>query len=93
MDLRNNPGGLLSQAINIADVLVNADVVIDDIEVDAGIEIADLSIDDVIEETVVEAEELPIVFTPNEGTIIVSPSVNVPSIFASSNSVTDCVPS
>ena len=60
--------------VDIADVLVNAEVVIDDIEVDAGIEIADLSIDDVIEETVVEAEELPIVFTPNDGAIIVSPS-------------------
>jgi len=60
--------------VTIADIVVNAEVVIDDIEVDAGIEIADLSIDDVIEETVVEAEELPIVFTPNDGAIIVSPS-------------------
>lgn len=60
--------------VNIAEILVDAEVVINDIEVDAGIEIADLSIDDVIEETVVEAEELPIVFTPNDGAIIVSPS-------------------
>ena len=49
-------------------------MVVSDIEVDARIEIADLSIDDVIEETVSEVEELPIVFTPNDGAIIVSPS-------------------
>jgi hypothetical protein len=60
--------------VNIADIVVDAEIVIDDIEVDARIEIADLSIDDVIEETVVEAEELPIVFTPNDGAIIVSPA-------------------
>jgi hypothetical protein len=60
--------------VNIADIVVDAEIVIDDIEVDARIEIADLSIDDVIEETVSEVEELPIVFTPNDGAIIVSPS-------------------
>jgi hypothetical protein len=68
--------------VDIADVIVNAEVVIDDIEVDAGIEIADLSIDDIIEETIVEAEELPLVFTPNDGVIIVSPSNQ---LYASTN--------
>jgi hypothetical protein len=58
--------------VDIADIVVNAEVIVDDILIDPGIEIA--NIDDVIEETVVEAEELPIVFTPNEGVIIVSPS-------------------
>jgi len=48
--------------INIADILVSADVVIDDIEVDTGIEIT--AIDDVIEK----------VITPNEGAIVVSPA-------------------
>ena len=58
--------------VTIADIVVNAEVIVDDILIDPGIEIA--NIDDVIEETVVESEELPIVFTPNDGTIIVSPS-------------------
>ena len=60
--------------INIADIVVNAEVIVDDILIDPGIEIA--NIDDVIEETVVEAEELPIVLTPIEGdgVVIVSPS-------------------
>lgn len=49
--------------IDIADVLINADVVIDDIEVDAGIEIA--NIDDVIEETVIEK-----VLTPIDATVV-----------------------
>ena len=58
--------------INISDIVVNAKVIVDDILIDPGIEIT--AIDDVIEETVKEDEEFPIVITPNEGTIIVSPS-------------------
>ena len=48
--------------INISDIVVNAEVIVDDILIDPGIEIT--AIDDVIEQ----------VITPDEGTIIVSPS-------------------
>ena len=66
--------------INIADIVVNADVVVDDILIDPGIEIA--AIDNIIEETVIEAEELPLVITPNEGITVVSPSNQ---LYASTN--------
>lgn len=58
--------------INISDIVVNAEVIVDDILIDPGIEVT--AIDDVIEETVKEDEEFSIVITPNEGVIIVSPS-------------------
>ena len=61
--------------VNIADVLVNADVVIDDIEVAVSVEEI-IQIDDVIEETVAEVV-IDKVITPIEGTpgtVIVSPA-------------------
>ena len=51
-----------SDYIDIADIVVNADVVVDNIEIDTGIEIT--AIDNVIEQ----------VITPNEGIVVVSPS-------------------
>ena len=56
--------------INISDIVVNAEVIVDDILIDPGIEIT--AIDDVIEQ----------VITPDEGTIIVSPSGQ---LYASTN--------
>ena len=58
--------------INISDIVVNAEVIVDDILIDPGIEVT--AIDDVIEETVKEDQEFPIVITSDEGAIIVSPS-------------------
>jgi hypothetical protein len=57
--------------VNIADVLVNADVVIDDIEIAVNVEEV-VQIDDVVEETVIETVLTPIEGTP--GTVIVSPA-------------------
>ena len=58
--------------INISDIVVNAEVIVEDILIDPGIEVT--AIDDVIEETVKEDQEFPIVITSDEGAIIVSPS-------------------
>jgi len=58
--------------IDISNVVANAEVIVDDILIDPGIEVT--AIDDVIEETVNEDEEFPIVITPIDGGIVVSPA-------------------
>ena len=74
--------------INIADVLVNADVVIDDIEVAINVEEV-IQVDDIVEETVAEVV-IEKVITPIEGTpgtTIVSPAgpINFTDIFGPSS--------